>query len=211
MGRLRIVFVVAVIIAGLYVYVSNRPDAGTARRTSPRANSSMNRTTIALFGDSHFEFFPTKEFLADHDIVNLGVSGETSQDLLERVEPVVSEAHAFVILCIGANDVGMGRNPEDYKRDLTQLVQRIRSGVNAERSLLLAIPPHAHPTQQAYIERFNAIGKAVAADHHLRFVDLSAPLMQGGVLADRLTEDGLHLNRAGYAIWAEGLKEFLPK
>lgn len=210
MKLLRLTLVAAAIAAGLYGYIAYRPDIGVARSTSPRANPSMP-TTIALFGDSHFEFFPTSELLKGYDIVNLGISGETTTDLLERVDPLVNEPHALVILCIGANDVGMGRNPEDYKRDLTQLVQHIRSGVNADRLLILAIPPHAHPAQQASIDRFNAIGKALADTNHIRFADLSAPLMQRGVLADDLTTDGLHLNHAGYAVWAGALKAFLPK
>jgi lysophospholipase L1-like esterase len=210
MKPFRIALFAAVIGAGLYFYIVNRSSTGTARGTSPRANPSMQANTIALFGDSHFEFFPTRELLKGYDIVNLGISGETSNDLLERVEPLVREPHALVIVCIGANDVGMGRKPEDYKRDLTQLVQQLRSGVNAERLLLLAIPPHAHPAQQASIERFNAIGKAVADAHHIRFADLSPTLMENGVLSDALTADGLHLNRAGYARWAAALKEFLP-
>ena len=74
----------------------------------------MNVQKNYLFtGDSITEWFDTKGLLSEFKIKNRGVAGDSSVELLARIDPEwFDPAPDYIFLCIGTNDLARKRSPE---------------------------------------------------------------------------------------------------
>lgn len=166
----------------------------------------MDSNSIVLFGDSHFEYFPAAEFLQLPNIKNRGLSGQTAQDLIARSTDVVKAEPRIVVLCIGINDINLGRSLDDLAQDVEQLIDLLRSGSPRTELLVLSLPPSGRTATQAKLEAHNAWLRTTCAQRGIEFLDITTPLMKDGLLDPDRTYDGLHLNAQGYRILAELLR-----
>jgi len=97
-------------------------------------------------------------------MVNAGVSGDTATGGLERLDWSVPEGTDGVIVELGANDMLRGVDPAVTRRALDAIVTRLKArgipvmlaGMYAQRNL-----------GPAYVERFDAIYRDLAAKHGL--------------------------------------------
>lgn len=173
--------------------------------------ASGSRPAIVCFGDSltaglgldSGESYPDiLQKLLDrrgyhYRVVNLGVSGETTEDGLERVSMVLSGKPAIVVLEFGANDGLRGQPVANSERNLARMIEQLQ-GAGARVVLAgITLPPNYGP---AYIQRFDAMYKDLAAKYKLRLI----PFLLAGVAGNpRLMQrDGLHPNAAGARIVA---------
>lgn len=61
-------------------------------------------------------------------VENAGVSGDTSAQLLDRIEWAIgTDPVAVAIVAIGANDAFQSKNPEDIKKNITQILDVLES------------------------------------------------------------------------------------
>ena len=170
-----------------------------------------NRPAIVCFGDSLTagmgldtgQSYPeVLQKLLDrrglrYRVVNQGVSGETSQDGLARVSMVLAEKPAVVVLEFGANDGLRGQTIANTEKNLAQMIGQLQ---NARARVLLAgitLPPNYGP---AYIQRFDAMYKSLAAKYKVKLI----PFLLAGVAGNPklMQRDGLHPNAEGARIVA---------
>ncbi|MBL7938583.1 MAG: hypothetical protein JNL43_04410 [Flavobacteriales bacterium] len=193
--------------------------AGQARRNDRAARIGhradiytelpMDSTSIVLFGDSHFEYFPAAEMLDLPNIKNRGISGQTVQDLIARSAEIVEAEPRTIVLCIGINDINRGRSLNDVARDVEQLIDLLHDGSPHTKLLVLSLPPNGHPTSQAKLVEHNAWLRKACARRGIEFLDITTPLTRDGLLDPGCTYDGLHLNAKGYRILAALLRTHL--
>jgi acyl-CoA thioesterase I len=134
-------------------------------------------------------------------VINGGVPGDTSAQVLERLPALLAEHKpALVIISAGGNDFLRHVPEAETSANLRRAVIACRE-VGAQ-VLLVAVP---RPTLAA------AVGVGLS-DHPLYDKlagELALPLHAGGwahVLGDeKLKSDQIHANAAGYRVFAEGL------
>jgi acyl-CoA thioesterase-1 len=155
----------------------------------------------------------------DVALVNLGVNGYTTEDLLREELPVARRSRPEVAtVLIGANDIVQGSDEASYRRRLQQISGAVRLlGLAPERVLAISVPDFSHlpgaapfgtPSQlRARVDAFNRIAASEAANHGFHFADITdisrRPDQGGGWLAD----DGLHPGPAQHRAIAELLWE----
>lgn len=183
---------------------SQGPTAAPAAPVPPAP--SDNRSVIACFGDSitaGFGLDPGQSYpdLLQRDldqggyryrVVNLGVSGDTTQDGVARLPLLLAERPAIVLLELGGND-GLRGLPVSVTR--SNLEQIIVAGQNVGARIILAgmtLPPNYGPD---YISKFEAVYKGLAAQYKSTLI----PFLLAGVggNAALMQKDGLHPNAAG--------------
>jgi acyl-CoA thioesterase I len=126
------------------------------------------------------------------EVVNAGVSGDTSADGLARLDWSVPEDTDAVILELGANDALRGLDPAQTRENLDAILQRLA----ARRIPVLLAGMRAPPNLGAdYTKAFDAIYGNLAAARGAVFY----PFFLDGVAAERgLNQgDGLHPTAAG--------------
>src|SRR5207302_10424653 len=125
-------------------------------------------------------------------IVNLGVSGDTTQDGLARISMALAEKPAIVLLELGANDGLRGVPINITQQNLAEMIEAFQK---AGARIVLAgmtLPPNYGP---AFIKKFETIYHDLAAKYKLTLIPF---LMEGvGGHDDLMQRDGLHPNAAG--------------
>lgn len=143
--------------------------------------------------------------LTGWNVVNAGVSGNTSAQALDRL-PALLQQHtpALVIVCIGGNDFLQRHSQAATLANIKTICQQIKAaGIPV---VLVAVP------------QFSLVAAAGGrlSDHPLYEEvadDLKLPLFGAGwtqVLGDpQLRSDAVHANAQGYRQFAEGLAQYL--
>ncbi|MFJ3877107.1 SGNH/GDSL hydrolase family protein [Streptomyces sp. NPDC090077] len=122
-----------------------------------------------------------------YEFVNAGVNGNTSADLLQRVDAdvVACDPHAVTLL-IGTNDVRDGVPVDQYEDNLGAIVDRIRSRTSA-RIALMSLPPLGEDLDagiNARLGAYNAVIRETAARNHIDYLPVHEQM------ADHLRQRG---------------------
>lgn len=179
--------------------------------------------TIVCFGDSITAGYAVRRgfpsFLLESlrqrfpdskiEMINSGISGDTSQDGLSRLDwAVLSYEPDLVTINFGINDCVLGLSLEEYEMNLVEMVRRIRAGPDSEILLLSSQPLESPPYDQRVLDYYQTVER-VAKEMNVGFVDVYGAWMkrvQAGMPLDSLILPGLdHPNEAGYRIIAEEL------
>jgi acyl-CoA thioesterase I len=134
----------------------------------------------------------------DATVENAGVSGDTSSGGLARLDWSVPDGTGLVILELGANDALRGIQPDITRKNLDQMIARLKGrGIAVLLAGMLA-PPNMGAD---YAKQFNPIYPDVAAKHGVPLY----PFFLDGVAAERdlQLEDGMHPNAKGVAVMVE--------
>jgi acyl-CoA thioesterase I len=125
-------------------------------------------------------------------IVNAGVSGDTTAGGLARLDWALQEKPQFALVELGANDALRGLDPKAAYKNLDGILARLKSA--GVKTLLIGMKAPANWGQD-YQKEFDAIYPALADKYR---VPLYPFILDGVALDPKLTQpDGLHPNPAG--------------
>ena len=167
-----------------------------------------------FFGDSitcdgNFdELFPALR------VVNLGVYGDTLEQLLYRVPEVRAEDPARIFLLGGINSL-LPDNVEKCLEQYELLLDELRTACPEAQLIVESVLPVAdyldpEGAENEAVRRFNEGIAKLAEEKGCGFADLWAVYEKNGALDRAQTRDGLHLNFNAYGPWAETVAPFLP-
>src|SRR5712664_957811 len=136
----------------------------------------------------------------DIDMINAGVSGDTSSGGRDRLDWSVPEGTEAVIVELGANDALRGIDPAVTRSALTDILGRLKArGIAVLLCGMLAPPNYGHD----YADRFNAIYPDLAKSFNVPLY----PFFLNGVAADaKLNQaDGIHPTAEGVDIIVQNI------
>ena len=139
--------------------------------------------------------------------VNRGFGGSQIEDAIANVARlVIVHKPAQVVFYSGDNDVAAGKSPSTVAADYKRFVDAIHAQLPGTRVVIIAIKPS--PARWALVDRIKEtntlVREIVARDsRRLAFVDVFTPMLgaDGKPRPELYVADGLHMTRAGYAIW----------
>ncbi len=147
----------------------------------------------------------------NYEVVNAGVSGETSLGGLERIDWVLEmENVEILILELGANDLLRGLPVAKMKENLTAIIKKAKAkNVQILLCGMLAPPNMGAKYQREYVSVFPDL----ASEHKTAFLPF---ILEGIALDPKLNQgDGIHPNAAGAKVLTEtvynSLKPLLKK
>jgi acyl-CoA thioesterase I len=140
----------------------------------------------------------------DYEVVNAGVSGETTAGGLRRVEWVLKSRPDIVILELGANDGLRGQLIEESLKNLRAIITRLQG---QDVTVVLAGMKMPLNYGEAYTRQFEGMYQQLADDFQIPLI----PFFLEGVAAQRgLNQgDGIHPNAEGYTLVAENVWQVL--
>lgn len=190
---------------------------GLSIQTEPRGEgvvSRRDRPTIVAFGNSltaGFGVAPEHAYPArledrlkragySYDVVNAGVSGDTTAGGLRRLDWILRSDPELVILELGANDGLRGLNLEQTRTNLKQIIERLKASGTTVLLTGMKLPPNYGSD---YTSRFESMYEELAADYKLPFYPF---FLEGVAAKPSLNQaDGIHPTGEGYRIIAENL------
>jgi len=209
-------FACALLFIGCTASNLNRP---VKDRHLVTPNKGSDRPKIIAFGDSLTagfglsgkESYPylLQERLKvdgyDFEVVNAGVSGDTSLGGLERADWVLGQENAEVlILELGANDLLRGLSVAKMKQNLDKIIRKAK----AKNMKVLLCGMLAPPTMGADYQRdFMMAFPDLASEHKIEFLPF---LLENVALKKELNQaDGIHPNAEGARIMADNIYKAL--
>jgi acyl-CoA thioesterase-1 len=190
--------------------------AGAATGAAAQAPGKDAPLRIVVLGDSlaaGFQLKASEAFPAQLEralkarghrveIINAGVSGDTTAAGLERLPWSVPDGTHAVIVELGANDALRGLDPAEAKANLDEIIASAKAN-GAEVLLAGMLAPRN--LGEDYARRFDAIYPALASKHG---VPLYPFFLDGVALDAKLNlSDGMHPNAKGVA---EIVRRILP-
>jgi acyl-CoA thioesterase-1 len=195
-----------------------RPQDSTSGSAAKAAPVADTRPAIICFGDSltaGFGVDPGKSYpdvlqaALDrggyrYRVVNFGVSGDTTQDGLERMRLVLAEKPRVVVLEFGANDGLRGQPVSVAEANLSQMIEALQKAGITTVLAGITLPPNYGPE---YITKFNAMYAALAAKYQLKLI----PFLLAGAAGhpELMQRDGLHPNTEGTRLVADNVARVL--
>src|SRR5690606_28187718 len=137
-----------------------------------------------------------------YEVVNAGVSGETSAGARRRAEWLLQRAPAVLILETGANDGLRGQDPDSLRANIEAILD-LAAATNPAPRVLLAGMEAPRNWGAGYTARFRDAYRDVAAEREVPLVPF---LLEGVAAVESLNQaDGIHPNPAGHRREADNL------
>ncbi len=217
------IWVASLVVGGLWLGGCNRPGADAPEALpvltpAPAAADRAAQPRIVILGDSLTAGFGlTREASypallqkkldaagLGYQVINAGVSGDTSAGGLERLDWSLEGDVRIVIVALGANDGLRGLPLAQLESNLEAIIERAQArGAQAVLAGLKA-PSEAGPD---YGARFEAIYRKLAQK---RRIPLIPSLLEGVAGKPELNQaDGIHPNEEGAALVADNVWKIL--
>lgn len=151
--------------------------------------------------------------LRDPRAVNIGFGGSTMAacaHFFQRLVPPVRPAS--LVLYAGDNDLGDGRSPEDVLQSFRALADLVQKFLPPLPFGFISIK--LSPVRTGLRDRIARANDLVRREIEKRagayYIDIFSAMLDGGGQPRRelFLEDGLHLSRAGYQLWAQALEPY---
>lgn len=170
---------------------------------------------VVFFGDSITDIWKLDESFPGKPYVNRGIGGQTTSQMLVRFrQDVIDLQPKVVVILAGTNDIAGNSGPissEDIEANYSSLAELARAH-NIRVVFSSVLPVHNYTPKsldffaQRPMDRILALNKWLknyCAANDLVYLDYFPAMTDDkGLLRKDLAEDGLHPNKAGFAIMA---------
>lgn len=144
---------------------------------------------------------------ATRAIINRGFGGAKLSDCTRYVDRVVLPYKPrLVVVYAGDNDLAAGREPKDVLNEFVRFVGRVRQALPETPIHYISIKPS--PARALLLpkvrEANDLIKQFTSGADDLEFIDVFTPMLDsaGNPRRELFQADELHLNGAGYKLWA---------
>lgn len=217
------ILIVVSIITGLIVYggaqliftkrLRSFLDSKAERKVTQFELLSAKSVDIVFLGDSLTEAGLWHELFPDSGVVNRGIDGDTTADVLERVDQVFNLKPQKLFLMIGINDLNKKLGVKTAKSNYKKLFDLIDHNLPESEIYIQSVLPVNKDwpyTSNVDIPSLNVELTDQSKERGYTYIDLySAFSDSAGQLKRGLSNDGLHLLGTGYALWHREIKNFL--
>jgi acyl-CoA thioesterase-1 len=211
--KIIIIILLVVVIGGGYIALNKEPNSTTLKSIELNQNMNQEEFKIVAFGDSLTaglgvdlkDSYPSilegilnteeeyKNYKVSFSVINMGVSGETTNGGLDRVDFILEQEPDLVLLGLGANDMFRMIEPSIVEKNITTIVEKItRNNIPIILLGMQSLPTNG----REYKKKFDELYLIVSKKYDVPLVPF---MLQDVALVPRLNiSDGIHPNRLGY-------------
>lgn len=176
---------------------------------------------IVFLGDSQTNGCEWHEMLGNPNVKNRGISSDVIQGFADRVQPIIDGRPAKLFILGGVNDISHDLTPDSIATAMRNLIVKVRRGTPATKVYLQSLLPidnsfrryKAMTGKESVIVETNKLLKKVAEETGATWIDLYSRMVDPatGNMRKGLTNDGLHLLGAGYAVWRDAVLPYVEQ
>lgn len=181
-----------------------------------------NIDPIIMLGDDITEGINWSEFIGSK-VVGRGVEGETTQNMIDRLDAIASSAPSQIFILAGINDFNNVRTDKSAEQAKQGLIQNYR--------VILEAIKKSNPKTQIYVQSILPVNteisfffykdineliketntklKETAGEFGATYINLFDSFYDGGNLYSNYTVDGVQLTSLGYLKWKEIITPFM--
>ena len=191
------------------------------QRTTLFQQLPIHSTDIVFLGDSQTNGCEWHEMLGNPNVKNRGISSDVIQGFADRVQPIIDGRPAKLFILGGVNDISHDLTPDSIATAMRNLIVKVRRGTPATKVYLQSLLPidnsfrryKAMTGKESVIVETNKLLKKVAEETGATWIDLYSRMVDPatGNMRKGLTNDGLHLLGAGYAVWRDAVLPYVEE
>lgn len=176
---------------------------------------------IVFLGDSQTNGCEWHEMLGNPNVKNRGISSDVIQGFADRVQPIIDGRPAKLFILGGVNDISHDLTPDSIATAMRNLIMKVRRGSPETKVYLQSLLPidnsfrryKAMTGKESVIVETNKLLKKVAEETGATWIDLYSRMVDPatGNMRKGLTNDGLHLLGAGYAVWRDAVLPYVEE
>ncbi len=176
-------------------------------------------TTYLFLGDSITDFYDLDKYFEGMPVVNSGISGDTTLDILDNMkERVYDYKPDKVILLIGTNDLIHNISVEEVISNIEEIITKIKENEPKADIYVQSIYPVNDDLDEEMVSvrdnedimKINDSIEKYCQDHDCTYINMYDLLTdEDGNFNEEYTEDGLHPNDKCYEVITKELKKYL--
>lgn len=189
-----------------WAYLNKFKDENTQIKAQP-----LNEKRIVFMGDSIVAGWElnTINFFENNKIINRGINGQTTSQMLIRFRTDVIELKPeTVVILAGTNDIAGNTGPTSLKTILENIksMNKLAKANNIKTVLCSILPANDYPWRRGMkpaekIEILNTMIYQYAKENNIEYLDYhSAMVNEQKGLQSIYSNDGVHPNKEGYEI-----------
>ena len=161
-----------------------------------------------MLGDSITDEGQWDELLNNSKVQNRGISGDTTDGVLDRLNSV-SKGIKQVFIMIGVNDIMRGKEAHEVYANYLKIIQTFKNqNIKVHIQSTLYIGETRMANFNPKIEELNKKLEKYASENQIPFINLNPIFAPQKVLKKEFTSDDLHLNGTAYKLWTEQIKKY---
>lgn len=171
---------------------------------------------MLFIGDSLTQWGNWNEFFPKSGIENLGLAGDKTIDIIQRLPQYLTKQASAIFLMVGINDLAHGIPVASVLMNYNTLLTQMRQYWPTAKIHLLSVLPVEYESfthtaiYRQNVEQLNAGIEALANATNTFYVAMTAAFATDhGNINPLYTYDGLHLNNAGYLVWKKEIGPYL--
>ena len=188
------------------------------QRASLFSKLTITPKDIVFIGNSITNGTEWNELFPQKRVKNRGISGDTSEGVYDRLDPVVKGKPAKIFILIGINDISRGIEVETIVQNMKRIVEKIQTESPKTKIYIQSILPvnpdfgmfKGHEKPQL-IKEINQQYQNIAKEYNVNYINLYPHFLEEGTdrMNKKYTNNGLHLLGEGYLLWSKIIKPYL--
>ena len=175
---------------------------------------------VFFFGDSITDYYDLNKYY-DNYVINSGISGNQTPDLLNRMDDVYKYNPSKVFLLIGINDLHANRSVDEIADNIENIILEIKENRKYTQIYVESVYPinreimtnpsvYVGNATNEDVKLLNKKIKNICNQLDVTYIDLYNKLIdENGNLKQSYTKEGLHISDEGYIEITNILKQYI--
>ena len=170
--------------------------------------SQNTKYTTVMLGDSITDEGQWDELLDNPLVQNRGISGDTTDGVLERLDSI-NKSIKQVFIMIGVNDIMRGKEVDEVYSNYLKIIKFFQDrNIKVYIQSTLFIGERRAENFNIKVEDLDKRLEKYAKENNITFINLNPIFAPNKVLKKEFTFDDLHLNGTAYKLWAQEIKKY---
>lgn len=219
MRKAIFLIVIAIGVLGLVFLIQWHPEP-EKETILPQNGMESGPNTVVFLGDSITEGYGVEKNAAFPSViqnywdrnnihlqaVNAGISGNTTDDVLSRMDSLLTQDVCMVFLEIGANDAFQFREIEDIKSNMKSIIEKIQAKGIKVTLMAMEMPEKLAGYKKDYAKKFAKMYEEVGKECNI--LVLSSFVKENETNSSLWTSDGIHPSAQGHILIAQKVLKF---
>ena len=209
------IVIITVVISYFVIYGPHGVTLLGNKNKKATSYASKSATTAqgatVFFGDSITELCNLKEYYPNVNACNRGISGDTTEGMLNRFDSnVISIAPSNLVFLGGTNDIGRNVAPQDISKNIESIIQKTQESLPDCNIYIQSVYPVNNIRKPTFycktgkrtnqvIDELNLLLQDLCKQYNCVYIDVNPHLKdKNGNLKEEYSIDGLHLTKQGY-------------
>jgi lysophospholipase L1-like esterase len=172
---------------------------------------NTKKSDIVMLGDSITEGADWGKLSPGKDIFNMGIGGDTTEGILNRIDYVNALKPKRCFVMMGINDITNGLDLNIVKSNYVKILINLKSHditPIVQSTLYMGAGKLSTQKVNSEVTDLNKFIKKYCEENNIKYLDVNKYLAPNGFLEKRYSPGVRHLNANAYKVWHNIIKNY---